>query len=116
MDKESSDVIKALAWAFGIAAVAGAINFVQRFAGDNPPRWSWVVFGIKFATAGIVGILTHWLLSGWKVDPNYINVAYFLAGWGGAETVVKFQGIAEDVLRKWAAGATNASSNDRPKD
>ena len=114
MDKETIDGIAkgfAFFWAFAIAAAAGTLNYLQRFAGEDPPPWKWLVFTVKGITAGGVGVLTHWLLAGWGFNPNFTYFAIAVAGWGGAETVVFFQQVFQDAIRR----AAGASENDTPK-
>lgn len=114
VDKETQDALTkaaAFLWAFGIAAVAGIVNFLQRFTGENPPAWNWLVFFIKGVTAGSVGVVTSWLLAQWHLDGNYVNFACAIAGWGGAETIVFFQQVFQDGIRR----AASPPKNDGPK-
>lgn len=112
MDKETQDAVTkgiTFLWAFGIAAGAGIVNFLQRFTGETPPSWSWLVFFIKGFTAGSVGIVTNWLLAAWHLDGNYVNFAIALAGWGGAETIVFFQQVFQDGIRRASSAPKNGN-------
>lgn len=106
MEKETGDVFAKVCIAFGIAAVAGLVKYAQRFTlpPAERPRWEWGVFVIKGVTAGAMGVLTFWLLSGWTTNENYIHFLIAIAGWGGAETGEFFWELGKDALRK-AAGA-----------
>lgn len=103
MDKETSDVFAKLGWAFGIAALAGLVSYLQRFLQEPPPKWSWQVASVKVLTAGFVGLLTGWLLSGWNVPQNYVYFAMGVAGYGGGETIVFFQQVFKDTINRYAS-------------
>lgn len=109
MEKETSDVASKLAAAFAIAAVAGLIKYFQQFTlpPAQRPAWEWGVFLVKGVTAGGMGVLTSWLLSGWTGNGSYINFLIAIAGWGGAETGEFFWGLGKDALRKIAGGPTD---------
>lgn len=100
-----------LLWVIVIAALAGFVNYVQRFSGDNPPAWSWLVAITKIFTAGFVGLLTHWLLSGWNVGEGYVNFAIAVGGYGGAETIAFFQQVLRDAISR----AAQADTHHEPK-
>lgn len=102
MDKETSDALK-YGWAFGVAALAGLVSYVQRFLQEPPPPWSWTTAGVKVLTAGFVGLLTGWLLSGWSVPQNYVYFAMGVAGYGGGETIVFFQQVLKDTISRYAS-------------
>jgi hypothetical protein len=103
LDKESTDVGLKILWAFGVAALAGFISYVQRFLQEPPPPWSWKIAGVKVSTAGFVGLLTGWLLSGWNVPENYVYFAMGVAGYGGGETIVFFQQVFKDTISRYAS-------------
>ncbi len=98
--------------AFVIAAFAGLVSYLQRFNGDNPPEWKWLLFVTKVLTAGFVGILCDWLLSGWNIPQTIVHFAIAVAGYGGVETMLFFQQIFQDTIRR----AARVSEDDRPKD
>ena len=89
-------------WVVLIASFAGFVNYAQRFAGDNPPAWNWLVALTKIFTAGFVGLLTHWLLSSWTMGEGYVNFAIAVAGYGGAETIAFFQQVFRDTISRAA--------------
>ena len=97
-----------LGWIFAIAAFAGVVNYIQRFASETPPPWRWGFFFVKILTAGFAGLLTHWLLSKWGWGDDYVNFAVAIAGYGGAETIVFLQTILFDAIRRKAEAASNA--------
>lgn len=104
---QGDEVTRKVLWAFGIAALAGLVSYIQRFTGDNPPGWKWLVVIIKVLTAGFVGLLTHWLLSGWNLGEGYVNFAIAVGGYGGAETIVFFQQVFRDTINRAAASEEN---------
>lgn len=113
MDKETSDAVQkgiALAWAFGIAAFAGFISYLQTLIGQNPEKWKWVVAGTRVLTAGFVGLLTRWLLSGWNLPEHFVDFSLGVAGYGGVESIAFFQSVFRSAVRR-AAGV----ENDAPK-
>lgn len=115
MDKDTTDAIQktlAFLWTVGVASLAGAVKSLQRFVGDNPPHWSWGVFAIQIFTAGFVGLVTNWLLSGWNFNPNYLNFAIAVGGWGGGETIVFFQRVFRDSISR----ASGISKDEDAKD
>lgn len=102
MDKETSDAVTKWAIPFGIAAVAGLVSYLQRFLQDPPPAFSWFQAFIKVVTAGFVGLLTGWLLTGWNVPQTFVWFAMGVAGYGGGETIVIFQEALKDSIRRYA--------------
>lgn len=106
-----NESITKIAWAFAIAGLAGFINYLQRFTGDNPPKWAWLVVLVKVMTAGFVGLLTNWLMSKWQMGENYVDFAIAVAGYGGAETIAFFQQVFRDSIIR----AAGVKSNDEPK-
>jgi hypothetical protein len=109
MDRETGDVIKQWAIPFAIAAGAGLVNYLQRFTQEPTPKWSWMVATVKVLTAGFVGMLTGWLLSGWNVPQTYVYFAMGVAGYGGGETIVFFQQVFQDTISRYAR-----KDSDRP--
>lgn len=110
MDKETSDVIHkglALAWAFGIAAFAGLISYLQTLSGENPEKWKWFVAGTRVLTAGFVGILTRWLLDGWNIPEHFADFTLGVAGYGGVESIGFFQSIFRFAVRRAAGMPTD---------
>lgn len=108
MDKETTDAIQkglALAWAFGIAAFAGLISYLQTLVGQNPQTWKWIVAATRVLTAGFVGLLTRWLLDGWTLSEHFIDFSLGVAGYGGVESIGFFQSIFRDTIRR-AAGVS----------
>jgi hypothetical protein len=105
MQGGGDDLTSKLLWAFAIAALAGLVNYIQRFTGDNPPAWRWLIVMTKVLTAGFVGLLTHWLLSGWNVGEGYVNFAIAVGGYGGAETIAFFQQVFRDTVSRAARDA-----------
>lgn len=106
MDRETSDAVtKGLAflWTVGIAALGGLVSYLQKLSGDNPEKWSWIVAASKVLTAGFVGLLTDWLLSGWNLPRHFIDFALGVAGYGGSETIAFFQSIFRETVKR-AAG------------
>lgn len=106
MDKETSDAVQkglALAWAFGVAAFAGLISYLQTLVGENPQTWKWIVAGTRVLTAGFVGLLTLWLLAGWNLSENFVAFALGVAGYGGVESISFFQSVFRETVRR-AAG------------
>ncbi len=114
-NREAEAAVKVLA-VVGISAVAGFVNYLQRFTGDTVPQWNWVVVSTKVFTAGFVGLLTHWLLTGWGLHEeheNLINFAIAVSGYGGAETIAFFQQVFQDAIRRAAGAAQNHHAEDR---
>ena len=105
MDKETADAaqkILGFAWAFGIAALAGFVKYLQRFRGDDAAQWKWIQFAVQVFTAGFVGLVTTWLLSGWNVPDALRTFAIAVAGWGGGETIDFFQQVLRDAITRAA--------------
>ena len=102
MDKDTSDALQKFGLYIGIAAFAGFVSYLQRFLQDPPPPFKWFQAFVKAATAGFVGVLTGWLLSGWNVPQNWIYFAMGVAGYGGGETIVFFQQVLQDTINRYA--------------
>lgn len=114
MDKETSDAVQkglAFAWAFGIAAFAGLISYLQTLTGENPQAWKWLVAGTRVLTAGFVGLLTRWLLAGWSLPEHFVDFSLGVAGYGGVESIAFFQSIFRSAIRR----AAGMQENDAPK-
>lgn len=110
MDKETADAVQkglGFAWAFGIASLAGCVKFLQRYRSDDAPQWRWIQFGVQVLTAGFVGLVTTWLLSGWQVPDALRTFAIAVAGWGGGETIDFFQQVLRDAISRAAQTAEN---------
>jgi hypothetical protein len=105
MDKETSDAIAKFGWAVGISAFGGLVSYLQRFSGDASAKWSWIIVITKVLTAGFVGLLTDWLLSGWSLPQGFVNFSLGVAGYGGAETIVFFQRVFQEAVRRAAGQA-----------
>ncbi len=115
LEDQGATAVKFLAVA-GIAALAGFVNYLQRFTGDDSPDWNWIAVTAKVFTAGFVGILTHWLLTGWGINENHenlVNFAIAVAGYGGAETIAFFQQVFQDAIRRAAGAAQNHDAKDQ---
>lgn len=102
MDKDTGDAFQKFGLYIGIAAFAGLVSYIQRFLQDPPPPWSWIQACAKVLTAGFVGVLTGWLLSGWNVPQDWIYFAMGVAGYGGGETIVFFQQVLQDTFTRYA--------------
>lgn len=84
-----------------LAAIAGALKYLQQFSGDQAPPWNWRIFCVQIATAILAGKIAEWLFDGWKFDHNITLAAVALAGWGGAQAIA----LAERRLGQKAFGA-----------
>jgi len=110
MDRETTDAAHqalGFAWAFGIASLAGFVKYLQRFRSDDAPKWKWLQFGVQVFTAGFVGLVTTWLLSGWNVPDALRTFAIAVAGWGGGETIDFFQQLLRDAISRAAQTREN---------
>jgi hypothetical protein len=102
LDKDTTDAIEKFAAWMGIASFAGFVSYLQRFLQDSPPPFSWFQALIKTFTAGFVGLLTGWLLTGWNVPQTFVWFAMGVAGYGGGETIVFFQQVLQDSINRYA--------------
>jgi hypothetical protein len=102
VDKETNDAVWKIAVPFAIASLAGLVSYLQRFLQDPPPPFRWFQAFVKVLTAGFVGLLTGWLLSGWNVPQTFVWFAMGVAGYGGGETIVFFQEVLKDTVSRYA--------------
>lgn len=105
-------------WAFGLAAFAGFIRYIQKFTGpkaDRPP-WEWIGVCIAVLTGGFVGALTLWLLAdftllGKKIEGGPLSFAVAIAGYGGPLSLDFFLDLGKTILKR----AAEKASDDGPK-
>lgn len=104
-------------WAFGLAAFAGFIRYIQRFAAkkEDRPAWEWTVAGVAVLTGGFVGALTLWLLGGVlflgkKIEGGPLFFGIAIAGYGGPLTLDFFWDLCKDLLKRAAERATNGDA------
>jgi len=98
---------------FALAAFFGLIRYLQEFLNPQaPPAFKWVIAVAKGFTAGAVGMLTHWLLSEWRVGPNMSAFLIAVAGYGGAETIELFKEMLHDFVRRKAGSSQEPRAKD----
>lgn len=90
-----------------LAALAGALKYLQQYSGPEAPPWNWRIFLVQVATAILAGKISEWLFDGWKLDHNITLAAVALAGWGGAQAIA----LAERRLGTKTFGANSDAEN-----
>lgn len=66
-----------------LGGFAGLVNYLQRFAGDEPPAWKWPAFLVKVLTGCFVGLLGYWVVRKQLGDIDHVLVFVTLAAYGG---------------------------------
>lgn len=90
--------------ALALAASAGFVNHLQKYAGDSPPPWSWRGCAVKVFTGAFVGFLAL-LLTRKHWEAEYVLVAIAIAAYGGPLTLDAAWAVGRDALASWASRA-----------
>lgn len=66
-----------------LGGFAGLVNYLQRFAGDDPPPWKWRAFAVKSCTGAFVAILAFWVTRKQIAEVEHALVFIAFAAYGG---------------------------------
>lgn len=105
-----------IGWTLALAGFAGFVNYIQRFAGQEPrPAWEWRAAAVKVVTGAFVGLLTLWLIGKRVEDAGLVKFAVAIAGYGGPLTLDFFWQSGRDFLAHFAARAAQSVKDDEAK-
>lgn len=88
--------------AWGIAILGGLARYAKSLSEGSLEKVTYAKVIGKLFLAGFSGLLFYWLTADWQIAPHWKALCIALSGHMGAEGIEFLEGVAKDIIRKWA--------------